>query len=85
MPFGEIWPEPQADAYQRTADHNWHLLRRIGGGMVGTYHRAIDDQQRLAGKARERGDREEAQRHFDEVDRLFNQLETYLAYVGSAR
>ena len=65
---------------------------RIGGEQVANlvvpqvvYRRGGGNPAQDVGKARERGDREEAQRHFDEVDRLFNQLETYLAYVGSAR
>lgn len=83
--FGEFWPDPQDAAIDRAAAHNWRLLEGIGGGMVGTIRRAIDDQHRLAADARARGDRDAEQRHDDEIDRLFDQLEGFLAYVGGAR
>jgi hypothetical protein len=85
MPFGEYWPKPQSPAHLRAADHNWRLLQSMGGGMVGTIRRAIDDQHQLAAGARKRGDKEAELRHDDEIDRLFDQLESYLSYVGGAR
>jgi hypothetical protein len=85
MSFGEYWPEPTPPAFQRAADHNWRLLQSMGGGMVGTLRRAIDDQHQLAAEARQRGDRDAELRHDGEIDRLFDRLEAYLSYVGSAR
>lgn len=83
MFFGEIWPEPQPNAaIQRAADHNWGLLEGMGGGAVAAIRRKIDEHDRAGKQAVARGDRAAELHHDEEVDRLFDELETLLAYIA---
>lgn len=85
MHYGKFFPEPEADAYERAGEHNWSQLEAIGGGMVGHFKRSIEKQNELADLARQRGDRHVALRHDDAADRLYDQLETWLEYIGDAQ
>ncbi len=84
MSFGEIWPEPapKHSALDRAADHNWHLLRDMGGAMVDSFRTRADKAYRAADIARARGDVLGARRHWLEFEAAFRDLETYLAAVA---
>lgn len=84
MSFGEIWPEPvpKHSALDRAADHNWSLIRDVGGAMVDGFRTRADEAYRAAEIARARGDLLCARRHWQDFEAAFRDLETYLAAVA---
>lgn len=70
-------------ALDQAADHNWALLRDMGGAMIDGFRVRADEAYRAAEVARTHGDVLGARRHWLEFEAAFRDLETYLATVAS--
>ncbi len=70
--YGEYWPE---DEYSMVANYVWGQLELKGGSMVRDLHRDLKCLLRQSDKAERKGDRAEASRVSEKIERVFVALD----------